>query len=45
MRALMLIIIMLMVGSILGILAIKPYIQGSGGHEQPPETIQQSMPK
>lgn len=45
MRALMLIIITLMVGSILGILAIKPFVQGMGGHEQPPETIQQPMPK
>lgn len=45
MRALMLIIIILMVGSIVGILAIKPYIQGTGGNQQPPETIQQSMPK
>lgn len=44
MRTLMLVIVVLMIGSILSILVIKPYIQGTKDN-QPQKTIQQPDPQ
>lgn len=45
MKTLMLLIIALMVASVLSILVIKPFEQGSSNDDTPPKTIQQPEPK
>ena len=45
MRILMILILLIMLGSILSILVIKPFSQGgNSNNQQPPRTIQQPEP-